>query len=253
MNPAPRIFWYPLQKRYILFTPDILAHIYEYQQKWPWSREAGGELFTPDPEADGLVIVAASGPSRKDTRKRYYFNQACLRPRDRFWDIPVPKIDSAFDNLFVPQPSWSPSTTQQLRKLVAAPYLPPNDWTPRSEAYFVFPLAQGTPGKQCGLAATGVYQPSLRSPWLAAQDPQTATRERERQYKQGLHAVGLWHTHPQQNPTPSWQDKKTAKQYFDDFEGARNRYLLVVMGKNEPAPNMSVWSIETKGWVELIE
>ncbi|WP_419596536.1 M3 family metallopeptidase, partial [Thiolapillus sp.] len=95
-------------------------------------------------------------------------NQACLRPRDRFWDIPVPKIDSAFDNLLVPQPSWSPSTTQQLRKLVAAPYLAPNDWTPRSEAYFVFPLAQGTPGKQCGLAATGVYQPSLRSPWLAA-------------------------------------------------------------------------------------
>ncbi|WP_419621045.1 hypothetical protein, partial [Thiolapillus sp.] len=95
-------------------------------------------------------------------------NQACLRPRDRFWDIPVPKIDSAFDNLLVPQPSWSPSTTQQLRKLVAAPYLAPNDWTPRSETYFVFPLAQGTPGKQCGLAATGVYQPSLRSPWLAA-------------------------------------------------------------------------------------
>ncbi|WP_419591550.1 hypothetical protein, partial [Thiolapillus sp.] len=96
--------------------------------------------------------------------------QACLRPRDRFWDIPVPKIDSAFDNLLVPQPSWSPSTTQQLRKLVAAPYLAPNDWTPRSEAYFVFPLAQGTPGKQCGLAATGVYQPSLRSPWLAASE-----------------------------------------------------------------------------------
>ncbi|WP_419642849.1 hypothetical protein, partial [Thiolapillus sp.] len=40
----------------------------------------------------------------------------------------------------------------------------------RSEAYFVFPLAQGTPGKQCGLAATGVYQPSLRSPWLAANE-----------------------------------------------------------------------------------
>ncbi|WP_293652486.1 hypothetical protein, partial [Thiolapillus sp.] len=67
--------------------------------------------------------------------------QVCLRPRDRFWDIPVPKIDSAFDNLFVPQPSWSPSTTQQLRKLVAAPYLSPNDWTPRSNAYFASPLA----------------------------------------------------------------------------------------------------------------
>ncbi|WP_419638436.1 hypothetical protein, partial [Thiolapillus sp.] len=45
-----------------------------------------------------------------------------------------PKIDSAFDNLLVPQPSWSPSTTQQLRKLVAAPYLAPNDWTPRLDA-----------------------------------------------------------------------------------------------------------------------
>ncbi len=92
------------------------------------------------------------------------------RPRDRFWGVPAPKIDSAFDNLLVPQPSWSPSTTQQLRKLVAAPYLSPNDWTPRLDAYFVFPLAQGTPGKQCGLAATGVYQPSLRSPWLAAEE-----------------------------------------------------------------------------------
>ncbi|WP_294053714.1 prepilin-type N-terminal cleavage/methylation domain-containing protein, partial [Thiolapillus sp.] len=67
--------------------------------------------------------------------------QECLRPRDRFWDIPVPKIDSAFDNLLVPQPSWSPSTTQQLRKLVAAPYLAPNDWTPRLDAYFASPLA----------------------------------------------------------------------------------------------------------------
>ncbi|WP_419615850.1 hypothetical protein [Thiolapillus sp.] len=28
----------------------------------------------------------------------------------------------------MPQPSWSPNTTQQLRKLVAAPYLPPNDF-----------------------------------------------------------------------------------------------------------------------------
>uniref|UniRef100_UPI003AF41686 hypothetical protein n=1 Tax=Thiolapillus sp. TaxID=2017437 RepID=UPI003AF41686 len=41
----------------------------------------------------------------------------------------------------MPQTSWSPSTTQQLRKLVAAPYLSPNDWTPRLDAYFASPLA----------------------------------------------------------------------------------------------------------------
>ena len=51
----------------------------------------------------------------------------------------------------------------------------PYDWTPRSEVYFVFPLAQGTPGKQCGLAATGDYQPSLRSPWLAAKEDKRHT------------------------------------------------------------------------------
>ncbi|WP_419635796.1 hypothetical protein, partial [Thiolapillus sp.] len=37
--------------------------------------------------------------------------------------------------------SWSPSTTQQLRRLVAAPHLAPNDWTPRLDAYFASPLA----------------------------------------------------------------------------------------------------------------
>ncbi|WXG53392.1 MAG: hypothetical protein RNU03_01435 [Candidatus Sedimenticola sp. (ex Thyasira tokunagai)] len=30
--------------------------------------------------------------------------------------------------------------------------------------------AARTTGKQCGLTATGDYQPSLRSPWLAAKD-----------------------------------------------------------------------------------
>ncbi|WP_419605583.1 hypothetical protein, partial [Thiolapillus sp.] len=80
-----------------------------------------------------------------------------LRPRDRFWDIPVPKIDSAFDNLFVSQPSWSPSTAQQFRKLVAASYLAPNDWTPPSDAYFASPSgARRTTGKQCGSRLTGL-------------------------------------------------------------------------------------------------
>ncbi|WP_419650420.1 hypothetical protein, partial [Thiolapillus sp.] len=62
----------------------------------------------------------------------------------------------------------------------------PYDWTPRSEAYFVFPLAQGTPGKQCGLAATGDYQPSLRSPWLAAVE-----WGRAHQDLSGVQAIGI--------------------------------------------------------------
>ncbi|MCP3672491.1 MAG: hypothetical protein GY814_19075 [Gammaproteobacteria bacterium] len=49
--------------------------------------------------------------------------------------------------------------------------------TPCSDAYFASPLALRTPGKQCGLTATGVYQPSLRSPWLEANET-TAIKNR---------------------------------------------------------------------------
>ncbi|WP_294106633.1 hypothetical protein [Thiolapillus sp.] len=47
----------------------------------------------------------------------------------------------------------------------------------------IFPLAQGTPGKQCGLAATGVYQPPLRSPWLAAFEVDPRRRNRKFLFK----------------------------------------------------------------------
>ncbi|WP_419605852.1 hypothetical protein, partial [Thiolapillus sp.] len=95
----------------------------------------------PSATHGGLSLRDQGSENNGETSVWEYDYQVCLRPRDRFWNIPVPKIDSAFDNLFVPQPSWSPSTTQQLRKLVAAPYLPPNDWTPRLDAYFASPLA----------------------------------------------------------------------------------------------------------------
>ncbi|MEJ1406334.1 MAG: hypothetical protein RPU62_05060, partial [Candidatus Sedimenticola sp. (ex Thyasira tokunagai)] len=39
--------------------------------------------------------------------------------------------------------------------------------------------AARTTGKQCGLTATGDYQPSLRSPWLAA-----TVRDREKRTPQ---------------------------------------------------------------------
>ncbi len=49
-----------------------------------------------------------------------------------------------------------------------------------------------TTGKQCGLAATGVYQPSLRSPWLAADDArQEARQEAQRADNIGKRVEGL--------------------------------------------------------------
>jgi len=159
ITPAPRTFWYPSKDRYVLFTPDALMHMYQYQQNCLWDREAGGELFAPNPNEDGIVIAAAAGPSSKDIRKRHFFNQ----------------------------------------------------------------------------------------------DPDLATRERENQSRQGLEAIGLWHTHPQKIPAPSEQDKRTAKQYYDNLEGTKDRYLLVVVGKGGEIPALSVWSVGAAGWEMLPE
>ncbi|WP_419632976.1 hypothetical protein [Thiolapillus sp.] len=66
---------------------------------------------------------------------------------------------------------WCPSRPghQALRNNFASSLLLrtwlPYDWTPRSEAYFASPLALCARRVS---TATGGYQPSLRSPWLAA-------------------------------------------------------------------------------------
>ncbi|WP_419624932.1 hypothetical protein, partial [Thiolapillus sp.] len=91
--------------------------------KVPITRPDQFDVYAAEGEIGSVRVDDAAGIDRPNRLR--LLAQACLRPRDRFWDIPVPKIDSAFDNLLVPQPSWSPSTTQQLRKLVAAPYLAP--------------------------------------------------------------------------------------------------------------------------------
>ncbi|WXG51675.1 MAG: hypothetical protein RNU03_12575 [Candidatus Sedimenticola sp. (ex Thyasira tokunagai)] len=52
--------------------------------------------------------------------------------------------------------------------------------------------AARTTGKQCGLTATGDYQPSLRSPWLAAKvcryrDPESSTMSKSLQGSKVMH------------------------------------------------------------------
>ncbi|MBL3590797.1 MAG: hypothetical protein JMN24_13505, partial [gamma proteobacterium endosymbiont of Lamellibrachia anaximandri] len=57
--------------------------------------------------AKGNWEVAATQFEAFHSAMEHHFKQVSLRPRERFWDIPVPKIDSAFDSLFVPRPSRS--------------------------------------------------------------------------------------------------------------------------------------------------
>jgi proteasome lid subunit RPN8/RPN11 len=65
-----RVFFYPSQARYVLFTEHVLQHMYSHAQRRFWHKEAGGELFSTDPMSDGLIISNAMGPNSSDRRWR---------------------------------------------------------------------------------------------------------------------------------------------------------------------------------------
>lgn len=83
-----------------------------------------------------------------------------------------------------------------------------------------------------------------------------AMRDREQQFALGMHAVGLWHTHPEIHPSPSGQDRRTTQEYLSSFLDSRARYLMVIVGNRGNPPNVKVWSASMgarASWVELIE
>lgn len=69
-----RIFFYPDSTRYVLITEQALAHMYAHVQRWPWQKEAGGEIFSSAADATGLVVSAAAGPNPRDHRSRHAWN-----------------------------------------------------------------------------------------------------------------------------------------------------------------------------------
>jgi len=85
-------------------------------------------------------------------------------------------------------------------------------------------------------------------------DIEATTKARNAKYEQGRHAVGLWHTHPERQPTPSGMDRRTTEDYLRAFESDRERYLTVIIGNRGAVPAMTVWSAEKSGsWIRWSE
>lgn len=56
--------------------------------------------------------------------------------------------------------------------------------------------------------------PPKAASWARVQfDPKKAYEERQQHFAQGLHCVGLWHTHPEPLPNPSGEDRQLARNY----------------------------------------
>jgi hypothetical protein len=72
----------------------------------------------------------------------------------------------------------------------------------------------------------------------------------------GRHAVGLWHTHPEDNPAPSGLDHSTTRKYLDAFNGDMDGFLLVILGRSGNPLNMAVWmasNTPSEAWTQLPE
>lgn len=69
-----RIFFYPGNESYVMFTEQTQLHMYAHAQRRFWQKEAGGEIFSNEPYASALVISSAHGPSTKDYRSRCSWN-----------------------------------------------------------------------------------------------------------------------------------------------------------------------------------
>lgn len=120
------------------------------------------------------------------------------------------------------------------------------------EVYAIDPDAHGL----IVTTATGPNRCDRRSRCSYNPDIEAAKRDRDQQFALGMHAVGLWHTHPEPYPNPSGQDRQTTEEYLSAFQGDRERYLMVIVGNRSNPPNINVWSTSqstrTK-WIELVE
>jgi len=72
-------------------------------------------------------------------------------------------------------------------------------------------------------------------------DPNLAFSERLELFNQGLHCIGIWHTHPEPHPSPSAEDKVLARDYAIAASPALSGIVFVIVG-TRPHPNaFKVW------------
>lgn len=72
-------------------------------------------------------------------------------------------------------------------------------------------------------------------------DTNAAYAERTALFKQGLHCVGIWHTHPEPYPSPSGEDKVLARDYAIAAKPALTGIVFVIVGTLPQPDAFKVW------------
>lgn len=71
---SDRYFILPNDAGLIHFSCDVLSHIYGFAQNSIMDKEAGGQLFSRNPDSSIVSITIATGPYKEDSRSRIQFN-----------------------------------------------------------------------------------------------------------------------------------------------------------------------------------
>lgn len=103
---------------------------------------------------------------------------------------------------------------------------------------------------------TGPYPEDRRSRHSFEADRQRANVDAHKQFSDGLHVVGLWHTHPESFPSPSFQDRKTGIEFLRLNRANLTGFLLVTLGNRGNPLHMSVYladGLSHTNWLALEE
>lgn len=102
---------------------------------------------------------------------------------------------------------------------------------------------------------TGHHLTDLRSRHGWKPNRTQLIKDREKMFRDGLHVVGLWHTHPEPFPTPSTIDRKTCEAHTELLDISHKGFLMITVGNSGFPPNISVYFSDrsTQEWYSLLE
>lgn len=61
-------------------------------------------------------------------------------------------------------------------------------------------------------------------------DKREANKTIQKNFKNGLHYLGDWHTHPCSKPAPSWDDTQAIRSTFLNSEHQLNYFIMLILG-----------------------
>ena len=68
-----------------------------------------------------------------------------------------------------------------------------------------------------------------------------AMAERQKMFEEGLHCIGLWHTHPEPEPQPSPEDRVLAREHALAAKPQLSGFVFAIVGNSAKSSALRVW------------